>query len=63
MSYQEGTYISLDHKTYTKVWDFSNQLYKSNGDCLAENFVSMLPNSIFLEKQNIKVGEVHDVWK
>ena len=23
----------------------------------------MLPNTVFLEKRNIKVDEVHDVWK
>ena len=30
---------------------------------LAKNFVSMLSNVVFLEKQNIKMDEVHDVWK
>ena len=63
MSYSKGTYIPPTHKTHTQVWDLSDQFYKSKGDWLAENFVSTLPNAIILEKRNIKVEEVHDVWK
>ena len=63
MSYSKGTYIPPTHKTHTQVWDLSDQFYKSKGDWLAENFVSTLPNAITLEKRNIKVEEVHDVWK
>ena len=63
MSYHEGTCIPPDHKTHAQIKDFSDQLYRSQGDCLARNFVSMLPNDVFLEKRNIKVDEVHDVWK
>ena len=61
MSYHEGTYITSDHKTHAQIWDLSNQLYRSPKDFLAKNFVSMLPNVVFLEKGNIKVDEVHDV--
>ena len=39
------------------------QLYRSKGDGLAKNFVSTLPNAIFLEKQNIIIDEVHNVQK
>ena len=63
MSYHEGTYIPLGHKTHAQIWDLSDQLYRSKRDCLAINFVLMLPNAIFLEKRNIKVNEVHDIWK
>ena len=34
-----------------------------NGDCLVENFFSTLPKVVFLGKRNIRVDEVHDVWK
>ena len=50
MSYQEGTYIPPGHKTYAQIWDLSDQLYRSQGDCLARKFISMLPNAVFLEK-------------
>ena len=43
--------------------DLSNQLYKSKGDYLAKNFVSTLPNVVFLEKLNIKVNEVWNAEK
>ena len=50
MSYSEGTYIPPIHKTHAQVWDLSDQLYSSKLDCLAENFVLVVPNVIFLEK-------------
>ena len=63
MSYHEGSYIPHSHKTYAQIRDLSNQLYRSQRDYLTENFVSTLPNAVFLEKRNIKVDEVRDVWK
>ena len=30
---------------------------------MAKNFVFTLPDAVILEKRNIKVEEVHDVWK
>ena len=63
MSYHEGTFIPPDHKTHAQIQDLSDQLYRSKRDYLAENFVSTLSNAVFLEKQNVKVNEVHDVWK
>ena len=63
MSCFKGICISLTHKTHAQVWDLSYQSYRSKGDCLAKNFVSALPDTIILEKRNIKVEEVHDVWK
>ena len=35
----------------------------SKGDCLAENFVFTLLDAVILEKWNIKVEEVYNVWK
>ena len=63
MSYHENTFVPLGHKTHAQIWDLFDQLYRSQGDCLAESFVSTLPNVVFLEKQNIKIDEVHNVWK
>ena len=63
MRYHEGTYIPPEHKTHAQIWDLSDQLYRSQGNCLVKNFVSTLPNAIFLEKWNIKVDEVHDTNK
>ena len=63
MSYHEGTYIPPDHQTHAQVWELSEWLYRSKGDGLARNFVSTLPNVVFLEKQDIKIDEVHHVWK
>ena len=63
MSYHEGSYIPLVHKTHAKIRDLSCQFYRSQGDCLAKNFVSTLPNVVFLEKRNIKVDKVYDIWK
>ena len=63
MSYHEGMYIPPDYKTRAQIWDLSDQLYRNKRDCLVENFVSTLPNVVFLEKRNIKVDEVHDVRK
>ena len=63
MSYHEGIYIPPGHKPHAQIWDLSDQFYRSKGDCLVENIVSTLPNAAFLEKHNIKVNVVHDVWK
>ena len=63
MSYHEDTYILLGNKTHAQIKDLLDQWYRSQGGCLTESFVSMLTNVVFLEKLNIKVHEVHDVWK
>ena len=63
MSYHEGTYIPSDHRAHFEIKELSDQLYRSQWDCLAENFVSALPCTVYLEKWNIKVKELHDVWK
>ena len=63
MSCFKGTCISLTHRTHAQVWDLSYQSYKSKGDFLVGNFVSILPYVVILEKRNIQVEEVHDVWK
>ena len=63
MNYHEGMYIPLGHNTHAQVWDLSDRLHRNKGYCLAKNFVSALPNIVFLEKWNIKIDEVHHVWK
>ena len=63
MSYSESTYIPHIHKIRAQVWNLSGQFYRSKGDCLARNFVSTLPYAVILEKRNIKVEEVYNVWK
>ena len=63
MSYHESTYIPLSHRTHSQIKELSNQLYQNQGDYLVGNFVSTLPRAVYLEKWNIKVNEVHDVWK
>ena len=63
MSYHEATYVSPDHRAHPEIKEISNQLRKSQGDCLVENFVSNLPCAVYLGKQKIKVKELVDVWK
>ena len=63
MSYHKGTYIPLDHKAHPEIKELSNILRRSQGDCLAINFVWTLPFAVYLEKWKIKVNELHDVWK
>ena len=63
MSYHEGIYIPPGHKTHAQIRDLSDQLYRRQEHFLVENFVSTLPNAVFIEKQSIKVDKVHNVWK